>query len=175
MKQLQLHKNLSRLLIVTAVFLGLLGIGNITASATNKKPYWGTYDTRRITYYSYSKTKHYKGVWNYAIKQWNKQKVVKLVKVKKVNDALIELDTAAPKRNTTEPYLTENAVMGDVPNVGIGGFWLTLNRTYFKHERTSLKNQKSKPCKPLVGDSAYHTIRPGQKIVSWEPLITLLL
>ena len=73
----KLHKMLIQTIAVLGVGLGLLSIGTVTANASSKG-YYGSFQSRKITYHIDSKSKHWKDNWNGAVKAWNKLHVVKL-------------------------------------------------------------------------------------------------
>jgi len=86
-----MHKNLIKFVTLVGIGVSLLGAGSVTAHAS--KYYEGHFDSKRITYHIDSTSKHYRGIWKAAIKDWNKQGVVKLVNTKKKSKANIRMTT----------------------------------------------------------------------------------
>ncbi|NLR09191.1 MULTISPECIES: hypothetical protein [Lactobacillaceae] len=87
-------KGLLKFVTLLGIGISLLGAGGITANAS-KKAYWGHFDSKRITYHIDSTSKHYRGIWKSAIKNWNSQHVVKLINTNKKSNADIRLTSIA--------------------------------------------------------------------------------
>lgn len=86
-------KGLLKFIALMELGISLLSVGSLTASASSKA-YWGHFDSRRITYHIDSTSKHYRGIFKTAIKNWNDQGIVKLVNTNKKCKANIRLTTA---------------------------------------------------------------------------------
>jgi len=87
------NKGLLKFVALMGIGVSLLGAGSVTANASSK-PYWGHFDSKRITYHIDSTSKHYRGIWKQAINNWNTQGVVKLVNTNKKSKANIQMTTA---------------------------------------------------------------------------------
>jgi len=104
--------------------VSLLGVGSVTANASNK-PYYGSFQSRKIAYHIDSTSKHWKNIWKGAINSWNSLHVVKLRATKKASKADIRLTT----KKSIKGGITIGSTL-DGPQ-GIGGIFsskIALNR-----------------------------------------------
>jgi len=119
-----MHKNLIKFVTLVGIGVSLLGAGSVTAHAS--KYYGGHFDSKRITYHIDSTSKHYRGIWKAAIKDWNKQGVVKLVNTKKKSKANIRMMSVKTIKNDEPGNSYVRTFAGSYVNAKV-----KLNRAYF--------------------------------------------
>lgn len=117
-----MYKNLIKFVTLVGIGVSLLGAGSVTAHAS--KYYGAHFDSKRITYHIDSSSKHYRGIWKSAIKNWNKQGVVKLVNTNKKSQANIRMTTV--KHIKTYPWLAPEQLVGD----SLTSVNIKIDRTY---------------------------------------------
>lgn len=135
----KLHKILIQAIAVLGVGLGLLSVGTVTANASSKG-YYGSFQSRKITYHIDSKSKHWKDNWNGAIKAWNKLHVVKLRSIKKASKADIRFTTTKSIKGGS---LAGGYSEGPGGRFGIFSAKLILNRKAMKTETEARKENNA--------------------------------
>lgn len=120
------HKGLLKFVTLMGIGVSLLGVGGVTANASSKA-YYGHFDSRRITYHIDSTSKHYRGIWKSAIKEWNNnQNVIKLRKAKNKKSANLRLTSRAHLKNDLV-WLVNNNTAGGIFDTS----YVKLSRSYF--------------------------------------------
>ncbi|WP_143461330.1 zinc metalloprotease [Levilactobacillus enshiensis] len=103
------NKGLLKFVALMGLGISLLSMGSVTVNASSK-PYWGHFDSKKITYHIDSTSKHYRGIFKAAVKNWETNGVIKLVNTKKKSKADIRITSVknikhdAPDRNNSSLF-----------------------------------------------------------------------
>lgn len=91
---------IKKIAMIGAVVVGMLAFGGTTqANASSITPNDGHFDSRTITYHIDSASKHYKDIWNQAIKNWNSQQHVIKLRSTSGKKAMMRLTTVKKTKN----------------------------------------------------------------------------
>lgn len=118
---------IKKIAMIGAVVVGMLAFGGTTQANASSKLH---FDHRTITYHIDSTSKHYKGIWKDAIKEWNSKRVLKF-KASSKKKADLRLTTRKVVTNDAIYDFSNSFVFGNI----LGGTsYLKLNRSYMdKH------------------------------------------
>lgn len=144
-----------------AVIIGFVGLGAGSISAQAKAE--PVFPRKTITYHISSTGSYYRSVWRKAVKDWNKVKVVKLVKTGRASDADLILTTTksagykdsyhigSPYDYGKGHFVTKEGKDGVLTQTQDWGYSLRLSRKLMKHMYYD-KTERSGWAETAIGD-----------------------
>lgn len=150
-----------KFLLCLAVIIGFgcLGAGSISAQAKAKPGF----PRKTITYHINSTGSYYRSVWRKAVKDWNKLKIVKLVKTGRASDADLILtttknvgfksysDSGSPYDYGKGHFITKEGEDGTLTQTQDWGYSLRLSRKLMKRMYFD-KTERSGWAETAIGD-----------------------